>query len=152
MEKEQEEICLVQETIRLVEICTLMWWVHIQDFWFQQPHLCELTKSWADGFYMCGFQCETQRSVCNGVEVLFWCYCLSVIQTPPILQWHNNSSALWEHQLFRIGQWPQTHLQAIWLRRRVLHQRTWPPQSPTLNATEMPGVCKALKGGYHWRI
>ena len=41
--KKKEETCLGQETramdIRLVDICPLVWWVKIWDFWFQLPCL-----------------------------------------------------------------------------------------------------------------
>ena len=40
--------CMDQETkgmdIRPVEICTLVWWVQIRDFWFQWPCFCETGK------------------------------------------------------------------------------------------------------------
>jgi hypothetical protein len=46
----------------------------------------------------------------------------------------------WDDHLFSTGQWPNTPpgcVRAILPKRSVLHQMTWPPQSPDLNPINM---------------
>ena len=57
-----------QWTLDLVEICPLVWWVQIWDFWFP------LTQSRrTDDLCMCGSHRKTWR--CDGVGVLCWWHC-----------------------------------------------------------------------------
>jgi len=60
--------------------CTLVWWVHISDVWFQPPCLCETQRRWADGFCMCGSHREAWRRKCDGVGGLCWWHCWKCIQ------------------------------------------------------------------------
>ena len=78
--KQKEETCLGQETwamdIRPVEICPLVWWVHIWDFWGQLPCLSETQSRWTYDLRMCGSHREAWRRRCDGVRVLWWWHCL----------------------------------------------------------------------------
>ena len=58
-----------------LEICPLVWWVQIWDFWFQSPCLCETQSRWMDDLRMCGSHHETWRRRCDGVGVLCWWHC-----------------------------------------------------------------------------
>ena len=60
-------------------ICPLVWWVQIWDFWFQPPCLCETQSRWTDDLYMCGSHREAWRRRCDGVGVLCWWHCQSII-------------------------------------------------------------------------
>ena len=66
--QQEEQTCLGQETwamdFRLVEICSLVWWVRIWDFGFQPPCLCETQSRWTDDLRMCGSHREAWR--CDG--------------------------------------------------------------------------------------
>ena len=61
--------------IRLVEICPLVWWVQIWDFWFRQPCLCETQSRWTVDLRKCGSHHEAWRRRCDGVGVLCWWHC-----------------------------------------------------------------------------
>ena len=75
----QEETCLGQETraldIRPVEICPLVWWAQMLEFWFQPPCLCETQSRWTDDLRMCGSHREAWSRRCDGVERLCWWHC-----------------------------------------------------------------------------
>ena len=111
-----EEICLGQETqgidSRAVEICDLVWWVQIWDLWFHPVCLCATQRRWTDGFYMHGSHTEPA-----------W------LPQHPAATCHPIRFAFsWTIIYFSTGQGPNDG---------VLHQMTWPPQSPDINPMEM---------------
>lgn len=120
--------CLGQETqgmySRPVEICTLVWWVQIWDFWFQTLSLCEMQRRWADGFCMCCSHCESWSRRCDGVGCLAGDTVGDLFRIQDTLIQHDTTAfcsampfhlvcAYWDHHLFFNKTMTQTHLQAM---------------------------------------
>ena len=137
--------------IRPVKICPLVWGVKIWDFLFQ-PRLCETQSGWTDNLRMCGSHCEVRRSRWDGALLVT----LSVIYLE--FKAHLPSMATtafcsdtpshpvctyWDYRLFFIRTMTQhtSRLCKGYLTKKqsdgVLHQMTWPQQSPNLNPIEM---------------
>ena len=126
--------------IRPVAICPLVWWVQILDFWFQPPCLCETQSRWMDDLRMwfppwawgC-FAVDTViyfefKAHLTSMATISFCS-----DTPPHLVcaylFFNSTMTQHTSRLCR----------AIWSKESdgVLHQMTWPPQSPDLNPIEI---------------
>ena len=113
-----------------MEICPLVWWVQIWDFWFQPPCLCETQSRWTDDLCMCGSHREAWRR-CEGVlccwhRLWFIYYSRHTIPAwlPPAAICHPSWFALSGTVIcFSTGQWPNTPpgcVRAILPRRRVM--------------------------------
>ena len=75
---------------------------------------------------MQGCHCEAWRSRCDGVGLLYWWHCWAFIQNrrqtePACLPQHRAATChtirfafSWTIIYFSTGQWPQTHLQAVY--------------------------------------
>ena len=95
----EEETCLGQETqamnIRPVEICPLVWWVQIWDFWFQPPCLCETQSRWTNDRLMC----EHYVKHGGGVMVLCWWHCRWFFRIQGTLNQHGYHSILQQYAI-----------------------------------------------------
>ena len=138
--------------IRPVEICPLVWWVQIGDFWFQPSCLCETQSKWTDNLCMCGFYLEAWRRRCDGVLCLWHCLIylefkahLTSMATTALCSdtASHRVCTYWDFHLFfnRTMIQHTSRLCKGYLTKKesdgVLHQITWPPQSPDLNPIEM---------------
>ena len=119
--------------IRLVEICPLVCWIQICDFWFPLPCFCETQSRWMDDLRMRGSHREAWR---GGVMVwgCFACYTVGdVFWIQGTLNQHGYHRFLQRYAIpsglhlvglsFSTGQWPSTPpgcVRAIWPRRRVM--------------------------------
>ena len=144
--QQAEEICLGKETqgmdIRPVEICAWVWWVQIRDLWFHPPCLCASTcmvpnvkQVWWCGaallVTLLGIYSKLEAhwtsmattAFCSGMPSHLVCFGPSFI-----LQQDNDP----KHT---------SRLCKDYLTKKesdgVLHQMTWPPQSPDLNPVQM---------------
>ena len=131
-------------------------WVQILDFWFQPQCLCEMQSRWTDDLRMCSSQREAwrRRSVmvwgCFAGDIvcdLFWIqgtlnqhgyhsilqryaipYGLRLVGLSFVFQQDNDPK-----HTYRLCKGYLTKKESD----GVLHQMTWPPQSPDLNPIEM---------------
>lgn len=89
-----------------MEIHPLVWWVHIWEFWFHPPCLCQMQERWVWGALL-----VTMVTYSKSKALLS-----SMATCHPI--WFALSGTI---ICFLTGQWPQTHLQAM----EGLFEREW---------------------------
>uniref|UniRef100_A0A8C7WU98 Tc1-like transposase DDE domain-containing protein n=1 Tax=Oryzias sinensis TaxID=183150 RepID=A0A8C7WU98_9TELE len=118
--------------------------------------VCAIQKRRTDGLYMPGSHHEAWRRRCDGVRVLCWLGSVGdEFQTEGILNQHGYHSILQRHAIpsglrlvgpsfiFQQDNDPKhtSRLCKDYLTKKesdgVLHQTTWPPQSPDLNPIQM---------------
>ena len=141
--------------IRLVEICPLVWWVQIWEFWFQPQCFCETQSRWTDYLHMCSSHC---KHVGRG-GMVWACFAgdtvCDLFRIQSTLNQHGYHSILKRYAIpsglrlvglsFDIQQDNDPkHTSRLcngYLTKKdsdgVLYQMTWPPQSPDLNPIEM---------------
>ena len=135
--------------IRPVGICRLVWWVQMWEFWFQSPWLWETQSRWTDVLRKCRSHREAWRRRCFAGNTLS-----DLFRFQGILNHHVYHSILQRYTIpsglhllglsfvFQQDNDPK-HTSRLCKgcltkeRDGVLHQMTWPPQSPNLNPIEM---------------
>ena len=133
---------------RLVEICPLVWWVQMWDFCFQPPCLCETGERMISA-------CVVPTVIHGGGGVMvLGCFAGNTVSNlfriQGTLNQHGLCCILQRYAFpsglrlvglicFSTGQWPKTHLQAVYglFDQEREWWMTWPPQSPDLNPIEM---------------
>lgn len=118
----------------------------------QKLYLCEMQEKWTDGICMCGSHREEWRR-CECVGVLCCWHCCDLFRIQDTLSQHPAATCypIWFAFLWPLSVFQQysdsKHNSSLckgYLTKkesdRVLHQGTWPPQSPDLNPADMRRV------------
>ena len=150
--------------IRLVEICPLVWWVHIWDFWFQPPVICRVGERMIS-------TCVVPTVKHGGGGVMVWrCFAgdtdTDLFRIQSTLNQHGYHRNLQRYAMpsglrlvglsfvFQQANDPKhtSRLCRGYLTKKesdaVLHQMTRPSQSPELNPIEMVWTAEWRKSIY----
>ena len=114
-----------------MQLCPLVWWVQIFDFWFQPLCLCETQSRRTDDLRMCCSHHEALEEVWWGGGALL--VTLSVIYLEFKAHLTSMATRTMTQHTSRLCKGYLVKKESD----RVLHQMTWPPQSPNLNPIEM---------------